>query len=146
MTGPPKSAIPPDYPHRRPGRVLVIDDQDGARTAIIRNLKVAGFSVREASSGPEGLAILRSDPSVCLVLLDLVMSGMDGWQFREQQLRDERTASVPTVVLTASALELIEHERLQAADYLLKPVGREHLISVVANYCELGNGTGANTR
>lgn len=127
---------PYDCPKRGPGRILVIDDDAGIRTILQRHLAAAGFDAITASSAREGLDILHQDTTIRLVLFDLMMPTMDGWSFRREQLAAPDVARVPAIVLTGAPLRSVSHEQLQAADYLLKPVGREHLISVVANYCE----------
>jgi CheY-like chemotaxis protein len=127
---------PYDYPRRGPGRVLVIDDDDGVRASMRRHLERAGFEVVAAADGPAGLDLLRSDSSIRVVLLDMYMPGMDGWGVRSAQLADPQLAHVPAIILTGAPLPALVHEQLRAADYLLKPVGHEHLISVVSNYCE----------
>src|SRR5262245_14728607 len=73
---------PYDYPRRGPGRVLVIDDDDGVRLVMRKQLQHAGFDVVAAASGAEGLAIMRADASIRLVLLDMIMPLMDGWGVR----------------------------------------------------------------
>jgi FixJ family two-component response regulator len=55
---------------------------------------------------------------------------------REQQLEDPALSDVPVIILTGAPLPTLVHDQLRAADYILKPVGREHLISVVSNYCQ----------
>ena len=127
---------PYDCPDRRPGRVLVVDDDEGVRLTMQRQLAAAGFDVVAASNAAEGLARLRVDGTIRLVLFDLMMPAMDGWSFRREQLSTPELAEVPAIVLTGAPLRAVSHEQLRAADYLLKPVGREHLISVVSNYCE----------
>lgn len=127
---------PYDCPYRGPGRVLVVDDEDGIRQVMTRQLARSGFDVVAAASGQEGLDVLRADQSIRVVLLDMKMPTMDGWSFRRAQLADATIARVPAIVLTGVPLPSLLHEQLQAADYLLKPVGREHLVSVVSNYCE----------
>jgi CheY-like chemotaxis protein len=127
---------PYDYPRRGPGRVLVIDDDDGVRLVMRKQLQHAGFDVIAAASGAEGLAIMRADASIRLVLLDMIMPLMDGWGVRQKQMEDPRLAQVPVIILTGAPLPTLVHEQLKAADYLLKPVGRDHLISVVSNYCQ----------
>jgi len=127
---------PYDYPHRGPGRVLVIDDDDGVRTVMRKQLQHAGFDVVVAATGAEGLALLRADASIRLVLLDMIMPVMDGWGVRQKQMEDPRLAQVPAIILTGAPLPSLVHDQLKAADYLLKPVGRDHLISVVSNYCQ----------
>jgi CheY-like chemotaxis protein len=127
---------PYDFPRRGPGRVLVIDDDEGVRTAMRRHLQHAGFDVISAASGAEGLALMQSDSSICLVLLDMIMPAMDGWGVRRRQMDDPRLAKVPAIILTGAPLPSLVHDQLKAADYLLKPVGHAHLISVVSNYCQ----------
>ena len=118
------------------GRVLVVDDEPIMRTLFRRSLQSAGFEVVVAVDGPDGLRKLRRDPEIRLVLLDLNMPDMDGWGFREEQRADPQLKDVPTVIVTGEPLAKLVQTELHAAEYLLKPVGRAHLISVVSDYCE----------
>ena len=127
---------PYDYPRRGPGRVLVIDDDDGVRTVMRKQLQHAGFDVVTAASGSEGLAMMRQDAGIRLVLLDMIMPALDGWGVRQKQMEDPQLSQVPVIILTGAPLPSLVHAQLHAADYLLKPVGRDHLISVVSNYCQ----------
>lgn len=117
------------------GHILVVEDDEAVRSALVGNLESAGFRVVQASNGNEGLALLRAFPNIRLVLLDLMMPGLDGWQFRREQLADKHLASVPTVLVTGSAAGRLEVERLHAAGYVQKPVTREQLIKVALQYC-----------
>lgn len=126
---------PYDGPRRGPGRVLVVDDDEGVRAVMKKQLAHAGFDVVTAPTAREGLDVMRRDHSIRLVLLDMLMPAMDGWGFRQAQMAEPAIADVPAVVLTGAPLPSLVHDQLQAADYLLKPVGRDHLISVVTNYC-----------
>ena len=126
----------PDPPDAGPGRVLIVDDDDDVRDIFKSILALAGFDVVEASGGAEGLKLLRSDKSIRLVLLDLTMPEMDGWRFRHEQRSDSRLSQVPTIIVSGEPLAHIVDEELRAADYLSKPVGRDHLVGVVAKYCE----------
>ena len=114
--------------------VLVVDDDPAVREMFCQALRLAGFDVIEASTGGEALELLRSDASIGVILLDLKMPDMDGWRFRLAQRTDPRMASIPTVITTGAPLSEVLDCDLKAADYLLKPVGLEHLISVVAHY------------
>ncbi len=116
-------------------RILIVDDDPVVRRVFQRSLELANFDVEVASVGAEALRLLREDPTIGLVLLDLMMPEMDGWKFRQAQQSDPRLAAIPTVIMTGSLLGQIVHEELQAADYLQKPVTRDHLIRVVAAYC-----------
>jgi CheY-like chemotaxis protein len=132
---------PYDGPHRGPGKILVVDDDDGLRAMMRRQLEHAGFDVVAARSGAEAIDVLRAERGCRLVLLDMIMPAMDGWDFRQIQLGDAAIAHVPVIVLTGAPLPTLVHDQLQAAGYLLKPVGRDHLISVVINYCAPGPST-----
>lgn len=120
---------------KRSGAVLVVDDEVNVRHTLARTLRLSGFAVIEAASGSEGIDALRAGPPIALVLLDLNMNPMDGRAFRKLQLADRRMASIPTVILTGAPLADVDDATLRADDYLLKPVGREHLVSVVSAYC-----------
>jgi CheY-like chemotaxis protein len=131
----PQQSPDQDAPTVAEGRVLIVDDDPGVREMFRRSLELAHFDAVVAGGGDEGLRLLRADPAIRLVLLDLTMPGMDGRQFRNIQRADPGLATVPTIIVTGSALGHIVHAELMALDYLLKPVAREHLISVVGRYC-----------
>lgn len=116
--------------------MLVVDDEKTMQLLYRRSLTSAGFEVVIAKDGPDGLQKLREDPEIRVVLLDLNMPVMDGWGFRSEQRADPQLKDVPTVIVTGEPLARLVQSELHAAEYLLKPVGRDHLISVVADYCE----------
>jgi CheY-like chemotaxis protein len=126
--------IPAPTPPPTTGRVLVVDDDDQVRVIFVRYLTTAGFDVVAVSGAAEGLRVLRDEGNISLVLLDFTMPEMNGLEFRTQQLADERISGIPVVIVTGSPLAAEDRERLQAVDYLAKPVGREELIAVVARY------------
>jgi CheY-like chemotaxis protein len=119
----------------RAGRILIVEDDPATLHLLGHTLRAADFDVVMTGSGTAGLQMLRDDDTIRVVLLDLEMPGFSGWEFRRLQRADRRLAAVPTVVITSTALERIVDDDLRAADYLLKPVGPEHLISVMAKYC-----------
>jgi DNA-binding response OmpR family regulator len=118
-------------------RVLVIDDEPPIRLLCRVNLEAADMEVIEAENGPAGLAAARSErPDV--ILLDVMMPGMDGWQVLEQLLNDERTRDVPIVFLTARA-ELRDQARgleLGGVDYITKPFNPTELAPLVEELLE----------
>ena len=103
-------------------RVLVIDDEGPIRLLCRVNLEAAGMEVREADDGPSGVEAARGErPDV--ILLDVMMPGMDGWEVFGELLKDEETAGIPVVFLTARA-ELRDQARgleLGGVDYVTKP-------------------------
>ena len=130
----PLGSLPADGARPRTHCVLVVDDDPAVREMFCEALRLAGFDVMEASTGGDALDLLRSNTSIGVILLDLKMPDMDGWRFRLAQRTDPRMASIPTVITTGAPLSEVLDCDLKAADYLLKPVGLEHLISVVAHY------------
>src|SRR5438067_3899738 len=110
-------------------RVLVIDDDDDIRTLVVELLQRAGLEVEPASDGRAGLrAFHQSPPDV--VLLDVSMPELDGWQTLER-IRD--LSDVPVMMLTARGAELERVRGLQAGadDYMVKPFGRQELVARV---------------
>jgi DNA-binding response OmpR family regulator len=117
--------------------VLVIDDEAPIRLLCRVNLEAEGIRVLEAADGPGGLDAARSNvPDV--ILLDVMMPGLDGWQVAEELLDDERTRRIPIVFLTARA-ELRDRARgLDAGgvDYVTKPFNPIELASLVRDVLE----------
>ena len=115
-----------------PPRVLIIEDDDSARSLVAASLRHEGYNVVEARDGREGLtALVRHRPS--LILLDLRMPRMDGREFRDAQRRlaDRTLANVPVVVVSAVDDARVEGDHLGARDVVEKPVNLHHLIDVV---------------
>ncbi len=111
-----------------PPRVLIVDDELDIRQAVAELLSDDGYQVIVAGDGAEALAYLREfHPH--RVLLDLMMPGMNGWQFRAAQKHDPdpECSNVPVVVL--SALE--QDSQLDADAYMQKPFGVDDLLSTV---------------
>jgi DNA-binding response OmpR family regulator len=118
-------------------RVLVIDDEAPIRLLCRVNLEAAGMEVREADDGPSGLAAALADPPD-VILLDVMMPRMDGWQVMEKLLEDERTKNIPIIFLTARA-ELRDRARgleLGGIDYVTKPFSPVDLAPLVEDLLE----------
>ncbi|MDX6544080.1 MAG: hypothetical protein QOK32_1683 [Gaiellaceae bacterium] len=113
-------------------RVLVIDDEAPIRLLCRVNLEAEGMEVLEAPDGPKGLEQARAaEPDV--ILLDVMMPGLDGWQVAEQLLEDDKTSSIPIVFLTARA-EFRDRARgldLGGIDYVTKPFNPLELAPLV---------------
>jgi CheY-like chemotaxis protein len=82
-------------------RVMLVDDDEDIRTVLSEALQDAGFEVSCAASGREALDQLRNGKHPGLILLDLMMPVMDGWQFRQEQRENPDIASIPVVVISA---------------------------------------------
>jgi CheY-like chemotaxis protein len=120
------------YLVRKSREVLLVEDDDDIRTDLAELLRLKGYSVQTAANGAEALDRLRDPELPCLILLDLMMPVMDGWQFREAQLQDDTLAEVPVVVITGIAEDTAA---LQAKKVLRKPVRLDDLVSTIRGYC-----------
>src|SRR5919108_4107336 len=103
-------------------KVLVIDDEAPIRLLCRVNLEAEGMEVLEAADGPSGLESARNArPDV--ILLDVMMPGLDGWQVAEELLDDESTNGIPIVFLTARAALRDRARGLDVGglDYVTKP-------------------------
>jgi DNA-binding response OmpR family regulator len=113
-------------------KVLVIDDEAPIRLLCRVNLEAEGMEVVEAEDGTVGLELARSErPDV--ILLDVMMPGLDGWEVLHRLLDDDRTKEIPIVFLTARA-ELRDRARgleLGGVDYVTKPFNPVELAPLV---------------
>jgi CheY-like chemotaxis protein len=112
-------------------RILVVDDDPGFIKVASSALEANGYRVTTAADGREALASLHREGAPDLILLDLLMPGMDGWQFREAQLKDPAFASIPTVVITAVSQEYVKAGYLPGVLVLPKPFDVPQLLALV---------------
>jgi CheY-like chemotaxis protein len=120
-----------------PKSVLIIEDDVDIREALIGILRDEGYVADGVGNGLEGLDHLRAPrrPAPALILLDLMMPVMNGWQFRAEQQQDAALAAIPVIVISADAGVKQKSEALGAAGYLKKPIELDALLRVVAQYC-----------
>ena len=116
-----------------PSTVFVVEDDVDTRDMLGRFLELEGFHVELAANGQQALDRLRDGLKPSVILLDLMMPVMDGWQFRQQQLRDPEIADIPVVVVSAAGRDRISN--VDANAYLTKPVDLEQLLDRVSQYC-----------
>jgi CheY-like chemotaxis protein len=111
--------------------ILVVEDDAATREALTLILRSEGFAVLGAANGQEALGQLRAAPPPDLILLDLMMPIMDGWQFRREQVQDPNLAAIPVLVLSADGNVQQKAASLRVAGYLQKPVDVENLLEVI---------------
>jgi DNA-binding response OmpR family regulator len=113
--------------------ILCIEDEQEMIDLIRLILSRRGFEIRGANGGKEGLEIIRKDHPD-LVLLDLMMPEMDGWEVYQQMKADEATKDIPVIVVTAKAQSIDKVLGLHIAkvdDYIAKPFSPQELLNSV---------------
>lgn len=113
---------------RRSSQILVVEDDVDSRCALINVLEDEGYTVAAVSSGREALHYLETAPAPGLILLDLLMPGMDGWEFRHSQKQVVRLARIPVISISAAG------KLLDADMALRKPLDIDELLRAVKRY------------
>ncbi|MFY2558682.1 HAMP domain-containing protein [Corallococcus terminator] len=126
-------------------KVLVVDDDVRNIFALNTVLERYGMNVAFAESAREGLAQLETDPDIELVLMDVMMPEMDGYQAMRAIRRMERVAHLPILALTAKAMKGDREKCLDAgaSDYITKPVDIEKLLSLLRVWLHAPRGVSA---
>jgi two-component system, sensor histidine kinase and response regulator len=111
--------------------VLVVEDDDAIRETVVDVLRDDGYSVTAATNGAEALELLARDPPPCVVLLDLMMPVMTGWELVDRMRASEALAQVPVVVTSAAA----DRPPPGVDRVLTKPLSLDALATVVGEFC-----------
>jgi CheY-like chemotaxis protein len=115
----------PATPHRC--SILVVDDDRDMQELLRVTLAGDGYAVSIASDGREALDHLRSHSETCAIVLDLLLPGMSGAQFRQIQLRDRALAWIPVIVISAADDITVRSGELRAQSVVPKPVDLDRL-------------------
>ena len=113
-------------------KVLVIEDEPSIQKVIKANLSASGYTVIAAKNGEEGLELLHSDiPD--LVLLDLMMPGISGWDVINKMKSEEQLSHIPVIVVTASVWGESESKLsdVGVVDHIIKPFNLDDLLQKV---------------
>ena len=111
-------------------KVLLVDDNRDALEATSALLAYEGFSVVAARDGRDALDKMHQDAGIAVVLLDLWMPGMDGWEFLLQKKSDPSIAEVPVIVISGVAPRFVEG----AEAVLRKPINVESLLMALKRH------------
>jgi CheY-like chemotaxis protein len=111
--------------------VLVVEDHEFAREAVAALLSSMGYDVIEAENGRDALAAMAKGALPDVILLDLMMPVMDGWEFMKRQRRDWRLCTIPTIVVTGVASHDPRCLEMPVVRFLRKPYTSEQLIAAI---------------
>lgn len=116
--------------------VFIVEDDFDIREVLTEVLRDEGYSVAGAANGREALQALKdSGPRPRLILLDLMMPIMSGWQFVAEQRKVPALSDIPVVVVSADGNLQQKAESLKASGYLRKPIEIDALLTLVERYC-----------
>jgi len=111
--------------------VLLVEDEEDLRDMMREALEMNGYSVLAVEEGQQALDALGGIEHVCLVLLDLVMPGMNGWDFFEKLREKPEYASVPVIVHSSAP----DRAPAGVTSVLRKPITLTNLLTIVRHYC-----------
>lgn len=114
--------------------VLIVDDDADNREILQMSLEAEGYSVMTAEGGAAALARLREGARPALILLDVMMPVMSGWQVCEECAKDPALASIPVVIVSALP-QRAPPPYASVVDYITKPIDLQDLFTVVARHC-----------
>jgi CheY-like chemotaxis protein len=123
--------------HRRPDRpqILVVDDDLAILDGLRELLENEGYGVSTARDGWSALATLRGGLKPSVILLDLMMPAMDGWDFRQEQLRDDTLKDIPLVIITAAGFsETSIKTQFGDTELVSKPLPVDALLGAVQRH------------
>ena len=115
--------------------ILIVEDDRDLGEALSDVLRDEGYFVAIAGDGREALDRLRRDPRPSLILLDLTMPVMNGWQFRAEQREDPILSRIPVVILSAGEHLAEQMVPLGIKDYVHKPIELQQLLRTIERYC-----------
>lgn len=121
-----------------PASVVIVEDNEDIREAIAEILEDEGYDVALAEDGEHALRLLGEIARPCLLLVDLIMPNMNGWQLLNALSNDDRLATIPVVVLSAAA----KPDKLEGQTVVKKPLDLPLLLEIVRDHCcgERGSG------
>ena len=113
-------------------KILLVEDNEMNLDMLSRRLEKRGHQVLIATDGARGVELANSDqPS--LILMDMSLPVMDGWEFRRRQATHAALAEIPVIVFSAAGRDRLE--QIDADDYLSKPVDLDDLLERVQRFC-----------
>ncbi len=129
----------PPTPRAIGARILIVDDEPVNRQVIHSYLAPAGYTVEQVDSGPDALRVLGEQPRFDLILLDIMMPHMSGYEVCQEIRRHSPRETLPVIFLTARSQvsDLTTGFAVGGNDYLIKPVTKEELLVRIQTHLEL---------
>jgi CheY-like chemotaxis protein len=121
-------------------RVLIVDDDGDLRRSLGEALQEAGYEVGSAANGQDALVAMRSPPLPDVVLLDLLMPVMNGWQFTQAKRDNPAIAAIPVIAMSAAvSRDPGSPYFIEVQDFIAKPLDLEELLGKLANLTARSN-------
>lgn len=124
--------------HAASGLVVILEDDQGIREALQACIELEGYIVRTAANGDEAFALLKELKEPCLILTDLMMPGMNGYEFIELASKTHTIASIPIVIVSASPNESVlkvMSDSGKIKGFVKKPVDLDYMLALVHKHC-----------
>lgn len=118
------------------GCVLIVEDDEDLRDNLALLLDLRGYNVETARHGQDALDKIDDIGPPCLVVLDLMMPVMDGWEFRRAMEKDPKLSGIPVVLLSADNALAQKACAMHVQGYLTKPFELDQLLTTVERYAE----------
>jgi DNA-binding response OmpR family regulator len=117
--------------------VLIVEDDEDIRVDLAAILRLKGFHVHGAANGREALELMQTGPTPpCVILLDLMMPVMNGWELRAAIKADARLALVPVIIMSGAGGLEDSVPTLDPAAVLVKPFELRRMLDLVGRYCD----------
>lgn len=115
--------------------ILIVDDDARTRDGMRRLLELDGYAVQTAANGREALRLLFAGMRPCVIVMDMTMPVMNGFEFRQEQLQHAAIADIPFIAYSA-VIDVARHgQHLRAAAYLEKPIEFQHMLAIIRQHC-----------
>jgi len=115
--------------------LLLIDDHIDSRDAMEELFRREGYTVETAGHGRQALNKLYNGLRPCVILMDLMMPVMTGFEFRQEQMRHPEFSRIPIIVYSGVTDVRRNAEQLEAAAYVEKPIAPDRLMALVRQHC-----------
>jgi CheY-like chemotaxis protein len=112
--------------------ILIIEDEPIIRETLRDSLELEGYKVQAVENGKEGLSVIRKMERPCLILLDLMMPIMNGFEFLDMKEQDVTIATIPVVIVSAFPDQA---QKVNANGFVKKPIDLDLLLSFIKRFC-----------